>query len=114
MSHVDSGKEQFEQFVRAAALSIDIDGARGVGWAFISDDGTGKIGSVKITYLSPSNPGNRSAIGFDMYREQKRRDAIDRAIATGKPMIRQINVVSAATAKLLRKIERYNHSVARL
>lgn len=85
LSQVDSGTEQFEQFVRAAALSIDIDGARGVGWAFVSDDGTGKIASVKITYLSPSNSGNRSAIGFDMYREQKRRDAIDRAIATGKP-----------------------------
>ena len=28
------------------------------------------------------------------------------AIATGKPMIRQINVVSAATARLFRNIER--------
>ena len=36
------------------------------------------------------------------------------AIATGKPTIRQIKVTSAATAKLLPKMVRYSHSVARL
>ena len=36
------------------------------------------------------------------------------AIATGKPMMRHKSVVSAATAKLFRKIDTYSHSVARL
>lgn len=40
--------------------------------------------SVPIVYLEPMTPQNVPAIGFDIYSEDRRREAIDRAIRTGQ------------------------------
>ncbi|WP_228730395.1 CHASE domain-containing sensor histidine kinase [Shewanella yunxiaonensis] len=40
-----------------------------------------------IIYLEPFDWRNRRALGYDMYAEPVRRNAIDRAIATGEPSI---------------------------
>jgi len=40
---------------------------------------------TSILYLSPLSPPNRAAVGFDMYSEPVRREAMQRAAATGNP-----------------------------
>jgi two-component sensor histidine kinase/CHASE1-domain containing sensor protein len=40
---------------------------------------------VPILYLEPSVGANRAALGFDIYSEEIRREAVDRAIATNSP-----------------------------
>jgi two-component sensor histidine kinase/CHASE1-domain containing sensor protein len=86
LSHVAVTPDEFQQFVQAASLSIDPDGARGLGWAPLTRDDDGeRINSVPIEYLSPMDQPNQNAIGFDMYSEKARRDAIDIAAATGIP-----------------------------
>lgn len=40
---------------------------------------------VPILYLEPSKGANRTALGFDIYSEALRREAVDRAIATNSP-----------------------------
>lgn len=53
--------------------------------------------AVAVTYLAPLSPGNRKAIGYDMYSESVRREAIDQAaqmrrpVATGKVTLVQDN-----------------------
>ncbi|MDQ3269850.1 MAG: CHASE domain-containing protein [Pseudomonadota bacterium] len=40
-----------------------------------------------ILYLEPRTPENMDAIGFDMYSEPTRREAMQRALVTGKPAL---------------------------
>ena len=40
-----------------------------------------------VLYLEPLNAKNERALGFDIYSEENRRDATDRAIATGEPAV---------------------------
>lgn len=87
LSRTDASQQDFEELVRAASTSINLHGARGIGWATSESDGRGGVTSAVITYLSPLDAANRSALGFDMYSEQTRRAAIDRAVQTGKPTI---------------------------
>lgn len=85
LSRTEVSAEDFEALVRAASGSINLNGARGIGWASLRSTPRAGVTSTVITHLSPSDAANRRAIGFDMYGEAKRRTAIDRAIATGKP-----------------------------
>lgn len=40
---------------------------------------------VPVTYLEPLTPTNRTALGFDMYSEPRRREAMERAARFGRP-----------------------------
>jgi two-component sensor histidine kinase len=40
---------------------------------------------VPVTYLEPLTPTNRSALGFDMFSESRRRAAMERAARSGRP-----------------------------
>ena len=51
-----------------------------------SVSGTGRRYSVPVTYIEPETAFNLSMVGYDMYSEPVRRAAIDRAMATGKPV----------------------------
>lgn len=42
---------------------------------------------VPVVYLEPSNPTNTGAVGFDMYSEATRREAVQSAIESGKPVL---------------------------
>lgn len=87
LARTDVTAAEFEELVRAASTSINLHGARGIGWATSKGDGKAGVASAVITYLSPMDAANRSALGFDMYSEPTRRAAIDRAVLTGKPTI---------------------------
>lgn len=42
--------------------------------------------SVPVTYIEPITPKNRNAVGFDMYSDPVRRQAMDQAIKLGQPV----------------------------
>jgi two-component sensor histidine kinase/CHASE1-domain containing sensor protein len=46
----------------------------------------GQAYSTPIVYLMPQSPANRAAIGFDMYSEETRREAMNLAMRIGKPV----------------------------
>lgn len=46
----------------------------------------GRTTIVPILYIEPKTPANRIAIGFDMYSEATRREAMDLAAALGQPV----------------------------
>lgn len=100
----------FRQFVSELRLDSDYRGAEGIGWApaisssqieqFEADLNRGKIGRidlrpslkdmpreqlVPILYLQPDTLRNRRALGFDMYSEPVRREAMDEATRTMRP-----------------------------
>ena len=99
----------FRRFVSELRLDSDYRGAEGIGWAqAITPDevaafeqrlGTEVPGMPKIrpgvapdraqlvpvTYLLPDTERNRRALGFDMYSEENRRDAMDEAERTVRP-----------------------------
>jgi two-component sensor histidine kinase len=100
----------FRQFVSELRLDADYRGAEGIGWApaisasqaeeFEQQLNRGKVGLlgiepsleesyrsqlVPILYLQPDTLRNRRALGFDMYSEPVRREAMDRATRTVRP-----------------------------
>ena len=102
--------ELFRQFVSELRLDADYRGAEGIGWApaisagqvseFEAEVSAGKIGLTKITpsleeqprsqlvpilFLQPDTLRNRRALGFDMYSEPVRREAMDQATRTMRP-----------------------------
>lgn len=56
-----------------------------------------------IIYLEPFNQRNRRAFGFDMYTEQKRRQAMLRAMQTGEPALSQIVILVQETSRDVQK-----------
>ena len=102
--------ELFRQFVSELRLDADYRGAEGIGWApaitanqvaeFEGEVSAGKIGLTKIVpsleeqprsqlvpilFLQPDTLRNRRALGFDMYSEPARREAMDQATRTMRP-----------------------------
>ncbi len=102
--------ELFRQFVSELRLDADYRGAEGIGWApaisaskvsdFEGQVSAGKIGLtrlkpsleeqprtqlVPILYLQPDTLRNRRALGYDMYSEPTRREAMDQATRTMRP-----------------------------
>ena len=100
----------FRQFVSELRLDADYRGAEGIGWAPAISSGQiqgfeatlseGKIGKsrvrptleeqpreqlVPILYLQPDTLRNRRALGFDMYSESVRQQAMDEATRTIRP-----------------------------
>ena len=102
--------ELFRQFVSELRLDADYRGAEGIGWAPViasSEVGayearlnTRRSGQIRITptleeqprsqlvpilFLQPDTLRNRRALGFDMYSETVRREAMDRATRDMRP-----------------------------
>ena len=106
----DVSGENFRQFVAELRLDADYRGAEGIGWApAISASqvaetervlGEGRLMPGQITpsiveeprnqlvpvlFLQPDTLRNRRALGFDMYSEPVRREALDEATRTERP-----------------------------
>ncbi|MCA0910578.1 CHASE domain-containing protein [Qipengyuania gaetbuli] len=109
-SQGEVSSDSFRQFVTELRLDADYRGAEGIGWApaissseivktedLLSD---GRVSRVRITpsivdqprsqlvpvlYLQPDTLRNRRALGFDMYSEPVRREALDEATKTARP-----------------------------
>ncbi len=87
LSKVEVTQETFREFVFAASRSVDLLGARGIGWATVMPDRSdSRIEQVNIAFLSPDSAPNRAAIGFNMYGEKNRRMAMDQAIRAEQPV----------------------------
>lgn len=102
--------ELFRQFVSELRLDADYRGAEGIGWApaisasqvedFEGEVSAGKIGIIRVNpsleeqprnqlvpilFLQPDTLRNRRALGYDMYSEPVRREAMDQATRTMRP-----------------------------
>lgn len=99
----------FRRFVSELRLDSDYRGAEGVGWAeaitpaeipefeakvaselpgmpkVYPQPGANRVQVVPVTFLQPDTERNRRALGFDMYSEATRRDAMDEAERTLRP-----------------------------
>lgn len=101
--------QEFNEFTRGLNDSDDLHGSLGLGWTQLmpaSDipalerrmstggapfmvwprqAGTARM-SAPVVYMDPPNPANRNALGFDMYSESTRRQAMDAALRLGQPV----------------------------
>ena len=99
----------FRRFVSELRLDADYRGAEGIGWAqsitpseipefeeSIREHTPGETGVhplpgpsrqtvVPVTFLQPDTERNRRALGFDMYSDPVRRQAMDEALRTVRP-----------------------------
>ncbi len=100
-------RSAFARFVNGLDLDGEFDGMQGIGFARLStsaDDAriareiarnygierairpeTDQALRASIVLLEPQDARNREALGFDMYSQPKRRDAMERAMVSGKP-----------------------------
>jgi two-component sensor histidine kinase/CHASE1-domain containing sensor protein len=86
LSKVNVSQNEFDAFSRSASLAVDYEAARGVGWGkVILDPKSRAIASVVVEYLSPLNDANQRALGYDMYSDTRRRQAMDIAAQTRIP-----------------------------
>lgn len=101
---------QFTEFAAGLHDNGDLHGSLGIGWApriDVTDIGgyeasiraqdatdylvyprpnAAQSFAVPIAYISPMTPGNRRALGYDMYSEPVRRQALEAAIRRGQPV----------------------------
>lgn len=102
--------DMFRKFVAELRLDADYRGAEGIGWApaitasqlpdFERQLNEGRIGISRVTpsladlprnqmvpilYLQPDTLRNRRALGYDMYSNAARREAMDEATRTARP-----------------------------
>lgn len=99
----------FNRFVAELRLDSDYRGSDGIGWAPVLEPGDvdgfnqalarrrddlllhptlaerPRDTMVPVLYLQPDTQRNRRAIGFDMYSERVRREAMDEAARTARP-----------------------------
>lgn len=103
-------EQDFNEFTAGLHANGDLHGSLGIGWAprlaapdiarfeaqmrkdgdpnfivYPRPDATQRV-VVPIVYLAPLDPANRSALGYDMYSEPIRRQAMDRALRLGQPV----------------------------
>lgn len=102
-------RKQWAAYVEALSLSLNYSGIQGVGYAAVvdpnritefeqrvRDEGIGAFSvhptdarelNTAILFLEPMDWRNQRALGFDMYSEQLRREAMRRAWKTGRPAL---------------------------
>ena len=98
-------REQFHEYVQRLDLERNYRGVLGIGWAPVVPPGTaaeleqqlrleGEADyhirpspeprtAVPVAYIEPHGPRNNTALGYDMYSDPVRREAMDRARDTG-------------------------------
>jgi signal transduction histidine kinase len=81
--------QDFHAYVEALDVHRQFPGIQGIGWTerlAAEPDGAGGLYEVHaIRYLEPLDERNRAALGFDMYSEEVRREAMARARDQGVP-----------------------------
>ena len=106
----DISRGSFTEFVRTVNADDVYHGSMGIGWApwvnrgsvrafemGVSEQTGGEFrirpapdpvarAAVPILYLFPQTGPNRSAVGFDMYSEAVRRQAMERSVQLGRPV----------------------------
>ena len=116
----EPGRYAFGQFVEALDLTRHYPGIQGIGWARLlhPDEVAAHVDAVRaeglmdyriwpsgtrdpttaIVYIEPLDVRNRVALGFDMYSESVRREAMERARDTGEPSATaRVELVQEAT-----------------
>lgn len=79
------GPRTFRQFVSELRIDLDYRGAEGIGWIEIENaKGEGER-SARVGYIWPDTERNRRAIGFDMYSDAVRAEALEEARRTVRP-----------------------------
>ncbi len=105
----DVAPDEFRRFVSELRLDADSRGAEGIGWAKVVLPGEeaafeyllnsaavvpstlhparqpGRPYSVAVLYIQPDTERNRRALGFDLYSEDVRKQAIDEAESNARP-----------------------------
>lgn len=100
----------FREFATGLRSSGNLHGSLGMGWApWVSTDGLGALETelrdrhradflvfprpqsgqqyaAPVVYLEPMTQANRYAVGYDMYSETVRRNAMDKAAQLGRPV----------------------------
>lgn len=80
---VNVEKDEWRAFVNALKINQNFPGIQGFGFSSVVDS-AGRYGlHTAIMYLEPLDERNRRAIGYDMYSEKVRREAMTRAAETG-------------------------------
>jgi signal transduction histidine kinase len=81
--------DDFQRYVERLELQRWHPGIQGIGWS--PRIATGLSGDVdeqyEILYLEPQDARNRAAMGYDMYSEERRREAMRRARDLGEPAL---------------------------
>lgn len=86
--------EEFRQYIDRLNVQERYPGIQGIGWTErVWRDTTGAVETPEpderhtIRYLEPLDLRNRAALGFDMYLDTTRREAMGRARDTGQPAL---------------------------
>lgn len=83
-------RDEWHRFVDALKIDVNFPGMQGLGYAHVIPFQQAKNPKQKqelytsILYLEPTDWRNRRALGYDMFSEKVRRDAMLRALNTGK------------------------------
>ena len=78
----------FAAYVQQLELQQRFPGIRSIGYApAIASAGDQSLIQVPVRYLEPAKPSNRNILGYDMFSESVRREAIERARDTGAPAL---------------------------
>jgi signal transduction histidine kinase len=85
----DVTADDFQRYVERLELQRWHPGIQGIGWS--PRLATGLTGDVdeqyEIRYLEPQDARNRAAMGYNMYSEERRREAMRRARDLGEPAL---------------------------
>jgi len=84
-SHDEVTAEEFRTFVGRLDLRRQYPGIQGIGFARRTAPAGGGGEQFTILFLEPLDERNRAALGFDMYSEPVRREAMRRASDTAEP-----------------------------
>ncbi|HSJ10866.1 MAG TPA: CHASE domain-containing protein [Longimicrobiales bacterium] len=80
---------EFNTFVERLEIQERYPGIQGIGWSprLAADTSGGEAEQYEIRYLQPDDDRNRAALGYDMYGEAVRREAMQRARDLGDPAL---------------------------
>ncbi|HEX6900934.1 MAG TPA: CHASE domain-containing protein [Thermoanaerobaculia bacterium] len=76
----DVSEEEFQTFLQRQGLSRRFTGIQGTGFCRQT-----RPGSCRLVYVEPLNAGNRTVLGYDLFRDPARRSAMERARDSGLP-----------------------------
>ncbi|MDD3060972.1 MAG: CHASE domain-containing protein, partial [Sulfurimonas sp.] len=80
----DVTREEWHHFVSAVHLQDNSPGVKGVGYSLLLREDEAQLLSSAILFLEPMDKRNQNAIGYDMFSEPVRQEAMIRAAESGK------------------------------